>query len=373
MPFAIAILVVAVVVLIKCVVIVPQAHAYVIEMFGTYTKTLGNGLHFLIPFVERIANKVSLKEQVEDFPPQPVITKDNVTVQIDSVVYMVVFNPELYTYGVQDPLLALSNLTATTLRNIIGGLELDEALTSRDQINGQMRQILDEATDAWGIKVVRVELKNIVPPRDIQETMEKQLRAERDKRKALLEAEAHQKSVVMKAEGDKQALILRAEAQRDAAIATATGRAESIRLVYEAEAEGLQKMSSIGVSDAVLVLKRLEALKQLGDGRATKLVVPTELASSASQLTYLADVLKQGTQDADASEKQKSTARPATTSPDEQTLGLVSQGTRPSEDTDDMAPDADAKHEYRFDDGVEPGTVGGQHFQQRRRPPKGQQ
>lgn len=358
MPFLIIVLILAIVVLIKSVIIVPQAHAYVIEMFGSYSKTLGNGLHFLVPFVERVANKVSLKEQVEDFAPQPVITKDNVTIQVDSVVYLTIFNPELYTYGVQDPVLALANLTATTLRNIIGALELDETLTSRDHINSRMKEILDEATDAWGIKVGRVELKNIVPPRDIQETMEKQLRAERDRRKTLLEAEAHRQSVVMRAEGDKQALILKAEAQRDAAIATATGKAESIRLVYEAEAAGLERLSSVDVSQGALIMKQLEALKALGDGRATKLVVPTELTSSASLLSYGVDVLKGMGQAADDSEKEK----PKPIQPP--------QPVPRAEDTDDMKPDLTAGHEYRFDDGVEPGTTGGQHFQQRRRPPQ---
>lgn len=358
MPFLILVLIVAVIILVKCIRVVPQAHAYVIEMFGSYTKTLGNGLHFLVPFVERVANKVSLKEQIEDFPPQPVITKDNVTVQIDSVVYYTVFNPELFTYGVDDPILALSTLTATTLRNIAGELELDETLTSRETINSRMAATLDAATDPWGIKVSRVELKNIVPPRDIQEAMERQMRAERLRRQEVIEAEGHKQSVVTKAEGDKQALILKAEAQRDAAIATATGKAEAIRLVYEAEAAGLERLSSIDMSQGALVMKQLEALKALGDGRATKLVVPTELTASASLLSYGVDVLKGMGQVADASEKEK----PKPIQP--------SQPAPRAEDTDDMAPDADAGHEYRFDDGVQPGTVGGQHFQQRRRPPQ---
>ena len=373
MPFLVVpVLVILVICLAKCVRIVPQAHAYVIEFLGSYTKTLGNGLHILIPFVERVANKVVLMEQVEDFPPQPVITKDNVTIQIDSVVYYTIFNPELFTYGVRDPLMALGMLTATTLRNIIGEMELDETLTSRDQINAKMTSTLDKATDAWGIKVSRVELKNIVPPRDIQEVMERQLRAERAKRQQLLEAEAHQKSVVMKAEGDKQALILRAEAQRDSAIAKATGEAESIRLVYEAEAAGLERLSGVGVSAAVLQLKQLEALKGLGDGRATKLVVPTDLAGSASMLAYLGDVLSQTVKPADNTPKQEPDS-------DAKTLEMVSQGTRSVQSPEnDMAPDKDVQHEFRFEDGVQPGTVPegapqrapSSGFQQRRRPPQ---
>lgn len=350
MPFVILLVLVLLgVCLFKCVRVIPQSHAYVIEFLGSYTKTLGNGLHILIPFVERVANKVSLKEQVEDFPPQPVITKDNVTIQIDAVVYLTIFNPELYTYGVEEPVIALANLTATTLRNIIGELELDETLTSRDQINTRMRSVLDEATDAWGIKVNRVELKNIVPPRDIQETMEKQMRAERAKRQQLLEAEAHQKSVVMKAEGDKQALILRAEAQRDSAIAKATGEAESIRLVYEAEAAGLERLSRVGVSAAVLQLKQLEALKGLGDGRATKLIVPTDLAGSASTLAYLGDVLSQSVKPADSTPK---------STDDDAVVHLAEQGIRDesasAEEENDM--ESDAPHDYVFEEGVEPGT-----------------
>lgn len=292
-----------VVILFKCIRIVPEANAYVIEFLGSYTKTLNNGLHFLIPFVERVANKISLKEQVADFPPQPVITKDNVTIQIDSVVYYRVFNPQLYTYAVDDPLLAMATLTATSLRNIIGELELDATLTSRDTINTKMQQILDEATDSWGIKVGRVELKNIIPPRDIQETMEKQMRAERTKRQTLLESEAHKQSAILRAEGDKRAMILNAEAERDAAIARANGKAESIRLVYEAESTGLERLASVALSAGVLELKRLETLQKLGDGRATKLVVPTELASSVSSLTYIGDTLGAAFKDADASPK----------------------------------------------------------------------
>lgn len=291
MPFVIALLVIVLIVLLRCIVIVPQASAFVIEFLGTYTKTLGNGLHLLLPIVERVAKKVSLKEQLADFPPQPVITKDNVTIQVDAVVYFLVSNPQLFAYGVEDPMLALGNITATTLRNIIGELELDQTLTSRDHINNKMQTILDEATDPWGIKVNRVELKNIMPPRDIQEAMEKQMRAERERRRTLLESEAHRESAVLRAEGDKKAMVLKAEAERDAAIARANGQAESIRLVYEAEAEGLRKLSEVTFSEGVVLMKKLDALKSLGDGRATKIVVPTDLADSASQMTYRGDLL----------------------------------------------------------------------------------
>lgn len=227
--------------------------------------------------------------------------------QIDTVVYFNIFNPELFTYGVSDPIMALANLTATTLRNIIGELELDQTLTSRDHINGRMQTILDEATDKWGIKVNRVELKNIMPPRDIQEAMEKQMRAEREKRRTLLESEAHKESAVLRAEGDKQAMILQAEARRDAAIAEATGRAESIRLVYEAETEGLRRMSEVTLSEGVVLVKKLDALRALGDGRATKIIVPSELAESASSLTMKGDLLGI-TQKADDSPKETPTS-----------------------------------------------------------------
>ena len=279
-------LIIILLIIITSLKIVPQANAYVIEFLGSYKVTWGNGLHILIPFFERVRKKVSLKEQVEDFPPQPVITKDNVTMQIDTVVYFSVFDPCAYTYGVENPLMALANLTATTLRNIIGELELDQTLTSRDTINGRMQGILDEATDKWGIKVHRVELKNIIPPREIQDSMEKQMKAEREKRQTLLEADAHKQASITRAEGDKQATILKAEAERDAAIARATGEAESIRLVYEAEAKGLNMLAEAQVNSNVVTLKKLDALKTLGDGRATKIIVPTELAASAADLTY---------------------------------------------------------------------------------------
>lgn len=287
----IAVIIIILVILILCLKIVPQANCYVIEFLGSYQVTWQNGLHFQIPLLQRIARKVSLKEQVADFPPQPVITKDNVTMQIDTVVYYNIFDAKLFTYGVEKPIMALENLTATTLRNLIGDLELDQTLTSRDIINSQMREIIDAATDAWGIKVNRIELKNIVPPKEIQQAMEKQMKAEREKRQTLLEAEAHKQSVVSRAEGDKQAKILAAEAERDAQIALAKGKAESIRLVYEAEAQGLETLKKAHIDENVVTLKKLEALKAVGDGRATKIFLPTELTSTAATLGVVAEIL----------------------------------------------------------------------------------
>lgn len=282
---------IAIIVFFSCVKIVPQAKCYVIEFLGSYKQTWNNGLHFKFPFVERVANIVSKKELVADFPPQPVITKDNVTMQIDTVVYYKIFDAKLFTYGVENPIMALGNLTATTLRNIIGDLELDQTLTSRDLINSKMRDIIDLATDAWGIKVTRIELKNIIPPKEIQQAMEKQMKAEREKRQTLLEAEAHKESVVSRAEGDKQAKILAAEAERDAQIALAKGKAESIRMVYEAEAQGLDMLKKAQADEGVLTLKKLEALKAISDGRATKIFMPTELASAATGLGLTTEML----------------------------------------------------------------------------------
>ncbi len=274
--------------------VVPQAQAYVIETLGRFKCVWDAGLHFKIPFFERIAKKVSLKEQVLDFPPQPVITKDNVTISIDSVVFARVFDPRLYTYGVESPIAGLQNLSATTLRNIIGELELDQTLTSRDEINRKMEAILDQATDPWGIKVTRVELKNITPPKEIEEVMTKQMRAERERRQTVLEAQAHQEAVVSRAEGDKRAKILTAEAERDAQIALAQGRARSIELVYEAEAEGLRKLNEANVGESVLRLKGLEALKDVSDGRATKIYLPSDIASVVSSLGLVGEALGVG-------------------------------------------------------------------------------
>ena len=271
--------------------VVPQGQAYVIENLGKFKMVWDAGLHIKMPFVEKVAKKVSLKEQVLDFPPQPVITKDNVTINIDSVVFARVFDPRLYTYGVESPIAGLQNLSATTLRNIIGELELDQTLTSRDQINARLAAVLDEATDPWGIKVTRVELKNIQPPKEIEEVMTKQMRAERERRQTVLEAQAHQEAVVSRAEGDKRAKILAAEAERDAQIALAEGRAKSIELVYTAESEGLRKLNEARVSDSVLRLKGLEALKEVADGRATKIYMPSDLTSIVASLGVAGEAL----------------------------------------------------------------------------------
>ena len=277
--------------LIKNIVIVPQGHAYVLERLGKYRGSWQAGLHLKVPFIERVAKKISLKEQVLDFPPQPVITKDNVTMQIDSVVFCKVFDPQMYTYGVESPVSGLQNLAATTLRNIIGEMELDQTLTGRDAINARMQSVLDEATDPWGIKVTRVEIKNIQPPPEIEQIMTKQMRAERERRQTVLEAQAHQEAVVSRAEGDKKAKILAAEAERDAEIALAQGRAQSIRLVYEAEAEGLETIKKVGVDEGVLRLKGLEALKDVSNGRATKIFMPTEITKSVAGLGVLGEAL----------------------------------------------------------------------------------
>lgn len=280
--------------LLSCIVIVPQGMCYVMEYLGQYKETWQAGLHFKVPFLSRIARRISVKEQVADFPPQSVITKDNVTMKIDTVVYFKVFNSELYTYGVENPLLALENLTATTLRNIIGDLELDQTLTSRDTVNTQMKTIIDEATDAWGLKVSRVELKNIIPPEEIRNAMEKQMKAEREKRQTLLEAEAHKESSITRAQGDKEALVIRAQADKEAKIAKAQAEAEAIRLVYEAEAKGIEMLKQANMDSNILALKKLDALKALGDGRATKIVLPTDLANSASNLTFVSEMLGTG-------------------------------------------------------------------------------
>jgi regulator of protease activity HflC (stomatin/prohibitin superfamily) len=262
--------------------IVPQSKAYVVERIGAYNRTCSVGLHILVPFLDRVANKVSLKEQVVDFAPQPVITKDNVTMQIDTVVYYQITDPRLFTYGVDRPINAIENLTATTLRNIIGDLELDETLTSRDIINSRMRSILDEATDPWGIKVHRVEVKNIIPPRDIQEAMEKQMRAERERREAILQAE-----------GYKQSTILRAEAEKEAAIAKAEGQAEALRLVYEAQAKGITYINDAHPDQAYVTLQGFKALENLSKGDATKIIIPSELQGIAGLATTLKEVVSE--------------------------------------------------------------------------------
>ena len=270
--------------------IVPQAQAYVVERLGAYHSTWGVGLHFKIPLIEKVAKKISLKEQVVDFPPQPVITEDNVTMQIDTVVYFQITDPKLYAYGVEHPMSAIENLTATTLRNIIGDLELDQSLTSRDIINAKMRVILDEATDPWGIKVNRVELKNILPPREIQNAMEKQMKAERERRESILQAEGEKASKVLIAEGEKQSTLLRADAAKQAKIMAAEAEAESILKVQQAMADSMRMLNENAPNDQVIKLKALEALEKVADGKATKLIIPSEiqglagLAASAKML-----------------------------------------------------------------------------------------
>lgn len=277
MFFIFLLILVVIILLATHVRIVSQSQAFVIERLGAYLTTLDVGLNVLIPFIDRIVRKVSLKEQVLDFPPQPVITKDNVTMQIDSVIYFQITDPKLYTYGVEKPLSAIENLTATTLRNIIGEMELDHTLTSRDTINTKMRAILDEATDPWGIKINRVELKNIIPPAEIQDAMEKQMKAERERRESILRAEGQKKSSILVAEGEKEAAILRAEAKKEAEIREAEGKAEAILKIQNAEAEAIRLLKEAGADKAVLALKGMEAFAKVADGKATKIIIPSEL------------------------------------------------------------------------------------------------
>ncbi len=272
--------------------IIPQSRASVVERLGAYHRTMQTGLHYVIPFFERVASSVSLKEIVKDFAPQPVITKDNVTMQIDTVVYFQITDSKLYAYGVENPVSAIENLTATTLRNIIGELELDETLTSRDVINTKMRAILDEATDPWGIKVNRVEVKNIIPPRDIQEAMEKQMRAERERREAILRAEGEKKAAILTAEGEKESTILRADAKREAKIREAEGEAEAIIKIQEATAQGLKLLKDVKMDDAVLKLKSYDALVNVANGQSTKIIVPSDLQNLATIGTTLSETMK---------------------------------------------------------------------------------
>lgn len=303
------------VIIVSNIKVVPQSNGYVIERLGAYLTTWETGLHFKIPLIDRISKKVTLKELVVDFQPQPVITKDNVTMKIDTVVYYQITDAKLYTYGVAQPIVAIENLTATTLRNIIGQLELDETLTSRDLINTQMRSILDEATDPWGIKVNRVEVKNIVPPRDIQEAMEKQMRAERERRESILRAEGEKRSAILTAEGRKEAVILdaeaakqsailNAEAKKEAQIREAEGQAEAILKVQQATAQGLEMLKAANADQAVLALKSLEALAKVADGRATKLIVPTELTQTANLVASITEFSGFGKAKAEGSETQ---------------------------------------------------------------------
>ena len=302
MPFIIAIVVIVLVLVISNIYVVQQSRAYVIERLGGFHAVHGVGLHFKAPFIDRIARRVSLKEQVLDYPPQPVITKDNVTMQIDTVVYFQITDPKLYTYGVEQPMMAMETLTATTLRNIIGDLELDQTLTSRDVVNTKMRAILDEATDPWGIKVNRVELKNILPPADIQSSMEKQMKAERDRRQAILVAEGQRESAILVAQGEKESAILRAsaekeaailkaEAERQSAILKAEGEAEAIRAVQQALADSLQLLNEKAPNDQVIKLKSIEAMQKIADGKATKIIIPSEMQG----LVGLANGIVEGT------------------------------------------------------------------------------
>ncbi|MEE1196410.1 MAG: SPFH domain-containing protein [Lachnospiraceae bacterium] len=294
--------VIALVIAVSCIKIVPQAYAFVVERLGAYQDTWSTGLHFKVPFIDRVARRVNLKEQVVDFPPQPVITKDNVTMQIDTVVYFQITDPKLYAYGVENPIMAIENLSATTLRNIIGDLELDETLTSRETINTKMRASLDIATDPWGIKVNRVELKNIMPPAAIQDAMEKQMKAERERREAILIAEGQKKSTILVAEGkkeaaildaqaEKEAAILRAEAEKEKMIREAEGQAKAIETVQKANADGIRYIKEAGADEAVLTLKSLEALKNLADGKATKIVVPSDLQGLAGLATSFKEIV----------------------------------------------------------------------------------
>ena len=300
--FLIVIIVIAVWVLASCVRIVPQAYAVILERLGAYQATWSTGIHFKVPCIERGARKVNLKEQVVDFPPQPVITKDNVTMQIDTVVFFQITDPKLYTYGVENPIMAIENLSATTLRNIIGDMELDETLTSRETINTKMRASLDEATDPWGIKVNRVELKNIIPPAAIQDAMEKQMKAERERREAILIAEGQKKSTILVAEGkkqsaildaeaEKQAAILRAEAQKERMIKEAEGQAEAVLKVQNANAEGIRMIREAGADEAVLTLKSLEAFARAADGKATKIIIPSDIQGIAGLASSLKEIV----------------------------------------------------------------------------------
>ena len=280
-----------IVVIVRNIKIVPQAHAFVIERLGAYYQTWSTGLHIKVPFIDRISKKVSLKEQVVDFPPQPVITRDNVTMQIDTVVYFEITDPKLYTYGVERPLSAIENLTATTLRNIIGDLELDSTLTSRDTINDKIRIILDEATDAWGIRVIRVELKNILPPREIQDAMEKQMKAERERRARILDAEGEKRSQILVAEGLKESAILKADAVKETKIREADGEAQAIIAVQKAYADALRMLSEANPTDKVIALKSLEALQKVADGKATKLIIPSDMQGIAGLATSVKELV----------------------------------------------------------------------------------
>ena len=295
-PGVVAVLIIAgalIVFAVSCIKVVPQATTFIIERFGTYKTTWDTGIHLKVPVIDRVAKKISLKEKVADFAPQAVITKDNVTMQIDTVLFYQIVDPKLYTYGIERPIIAIENLSATTLRNIIGDLELDQTLTSRDIINTKMRAILDEATDPWGIKVNRVELKNIMPPKEIQNAMEKQMKAEREKREAILVAEGKKESAIREAEGEKAAAILRAEAKKEAAIREADGQAQAILMVQEATAKGLQMIKDVGADEGLIKIKSLEAFAKAADGKATKIIIPSEIQGLAGLATSVKEIVKE--------------------------------------------------------------------------------
>lgn len=309
MPIIIA-LAVILVIIIANIKIVPQAHEFVMELLGKYRTTWSAGIHIKIPIIERVAKKVTLKEQVLDSPPQPVITKDNVTMQIDTVIYYAVYDAKLYAYGAVNPISALSNLAATTLRNLVGELELDGTLTSRDTINAKMTEILDEATDKWGIKVNRVELKNIIPPAEIQNAMEKQMKAERDRRETLLQAEGHKAAAITRAEGDKQAMILAAEGERDARIARAEGEAKAIFLSKKAEADGLRELKNAQVDSAVLEMKKYEALVAMSNGKASKIIIPSDVVDLTKANVIFSETAGIGDTTEPAPDTPKTTKKP---------------------------------------------------------------
>ena len=292
-PVVLVLILLLIVILVRNIRIVQQAKAYVVERLGAYKTTWNVGIHFKVPFIERVAKIVTLKEQVADFPPQPVIMKDNVTMQIDTVVYFQITDPKLYTYGIEQPMVAIENLAATTLRNIIGDLELDQCLTSRDIINTQMRSILDEATDPWGIKVNRVELKNILPPKEIQNAMEKQMKAERERREAILKAEGEKRAAILEAEGEKESAILRADAKKQQQILEAEGQAEAILKVQTATAEGIRLINEASPSEAVLKIKALEAFANAANGQATKIIIPSEIQGLAGLAAGVIESVKE--------------------------------------------------------------------------------
>lgn len=295
--FLVLFIVVILIIAVSCVKVVPQSQAMVVEKMGAYSRTLQVGVHFIVPIIESVRTRVNLKEQVADFQPQPVITRDNVTLHIDSVVYFTITDPKLYTYGIDRPMRALELMSATSLRNLIGELELDQTLTSREVINGKMRQILDEVTDPWGIKVTRVEVKNIIPPKDLQEAMEKQMRAERERRETILQAEGKKKAAILEAEGEKESAILRADAKKEQMIREAEGQAQALERIYQAQAKGIQMVNEAKPSTAYLTLESYKALEKVADGNATKMIIPSDIASVAGTLSAITATVKNASEE----------------------------------------------------------------------------